>query len=246
MRCSACASKGKFDLFFCSTEHQKLVWRFHRLVCGERSHPFRLPPFSREEADLLLQRLSQAPTESKEAELQSQFLKVLEDEELRGPDLKSKVEQLVGQECAIACMHSASGPTRMEYLVRSIRTFSADWYSELRANPLIQPMPHIEGFVKDYDHFTVHNKFPIPTDTLWFSTFCHRLGSHLPIIKQIEDAIAKQGRLTRAQDKLFELKQQSFGSLLRFLECSKDPDRAAFCLVTISQVQTAYKVVVVV
>jgi hypothetical protein len=26
------------------------IWPFHRLVCGDRSHPFKLPPFSKEEA----------------------------------------------------------------------------------------------------------------------------------------------------------------------------------------------------
>ncbi|BGO96446.1 putative dentin sialophosphoprotein [Rhodotorula toruloides ATCC 204091] len=32
-RCSSCAKVG-IDLFFCSPEHQKLVWRGHKVVCG--------------------------------------------------------------------------------------------------------------------------------------------------------------------------------------------------------------------
>ncbi|PRQ72371.1 hypothetical protein AAT19DRAFT_16295 [Rhodotorula toruloides] len=32
-RCSACTKAG-LDLFFCSPEHQKLVWSPHKLVCG--------------------------------------------------------------------------------------------------------------------------------------------------------------------------------------------------------------------
>ncbi|GAA5992884.1 hypothetical protein JCM10908_001390 [Rhodotorula pacifica] len=39
-RCSSCAAKSGIDLYFCSKEHQKLIWPFHRLVCGERAHPF--------------------------------------------------------------------------------------------------------------------------------------------------------------------------------------------------------------
>ncbi|POY73702.1 hypothetical protein BMF94_3239 [Rhodotorula taiwanensis] len=61
LRWSACATKSHLDLFFCSKEHQQLVWPFHRLVCGERAHPFALPPFSQEEADLLLDRVKSRP-----------------------------------------------------------------------------------------------------------------------------------------------------------------------------------------
>ncbi|BGP31689.1 hypothetical protein JCM10296v2_003463 [Rhodotorula toruloides] len=35
-RCQACAQSG-FDLFFCSPEHQKLVWSDHKLLCGPHS-----------------------------------------------------------------------------------------------------------------------------------------------------------------------------------------------------------------
>ncbi|GAA6033067.1 hypothetical protein JCM8097_000129 [Rhodosporidiobolus ruineniae] len=48
-RCSACGNAG-FDLFFCSEEHQKLVWFAHKLVCGLKSLPFVVPPLSAEES----------------------------------------------------------------------------------------------------------------------------------------------------------------------------------------------------
>ncbi|GAA6020793.1 hypothetical protein JCM10207_001659 [Rhodosporidiobolus poonsookiae] len=38
-RCGACQSAG-VDLFFCSREHQKLVWKTHGKVCGASSNPF--------------------------------------------------------------------------------------------------------------------------------------------------------------------------------------------------------------
>ncbi|BGP39540.1 hypothetical protein JCM10450v2_003506 [Rhodotorula kratochvilovae] len=46
-RCSACAAVG-IDLFFCSAECQKLVWKAHRPVCAR--NPFPLPDVSPEEA----------------------------------------------------------------------------------------------------------------------------------------------------------------------------------------------------
>ncbi|GAA6041133.1 hypothetical protein JCM8097_004132 [Rhodosporidiobolus ruineniae] len=50
-RCSACGKTGMF-IFFCSSEHQKLVWPIHRKFCGPgRTKPFLLPSLTREEAD---------------------------------------------------------------------------------------------------------------------------------------------------------------------------------------------------
>ncbi|GAA5888964.1 hypothetical protein JCM6882_009697 [Rhodosporidiobolus microsporus] len=48
-RCSACSAAG-FSLFFCSREHQKLVYFAHKKVCGKNAKPFRFPPLSLEEA----------------------------------------------------------------------------------------------------------------------------------------------------------------------------------------------------
>ncbi|GAA5889023.1 hypothetical protein JCM6882_009719 [Rhodosporidiobolus microsporus] len=48
-RCSACGA-ADFDLFFCSREHQKLVYFVHKQVCGVNAKPFRFPPLSEEEA----------------------------------------------------------------------------------------------------------------------------------------------------------------------------------------------------
>ncbi|BGP31709.1 hypothetical protein JCM10296v2_003483 [Rhodotorula toruloides] len=52
-RCQACAKSG-IDFFFCSPEHQKLVWKHHKEVCGPNAPPFRYPPFSQDEVDELL------------------------------------------------------------------------------------------------------------------------------------------------------------------------------------------------
>ncbi|BGP47613.1 hypothetical protein JCM10450v2_003478 [Rhodotorula kratochvilovae] len=50
-RCSACQKAG-IDLFFCSTEHQKLVWFAHMLVCGPgKANPFTWPLLTTAEAE---------------------------------------------------------------------------------------------------------------------------------------------------------------------------------------------------
>ncbi|GAA5888991.1 hypothetical protein JCM6882_009710 [Rhodosporidiobolus microsporus] len=48
-RCSACGTAG-FDLFFCSREHQKLVYFAHKKVCGQNAKPFAFPPLTDAEA----------------------------------------------------------------------------------------------------------------------------------------------------------------------------------------------------
>ncbi|GAA6022603.1 hypothetical protein JCM10207_003920 [Rhodosporidiobolus poonsookiae] len=48
-RCSACSTAG-VDLFFCSKEHQKLVWKTHGKICGLNAEPFLPPDFTIDEA----------------------------------------------------------------------------------------------------------------------------------------------------------------------------------------------------
>ncbi|GAA6033003.1 hypothetical protein JCM8097_000093 [Rhodosporidiobolus ruineniae] len=49
-QCGACGKAG-FSLFFCSTEHQKLVWSSHKEVCGPKAKPFHFPPLSQKDAE---------------------------------------------------------------------------------------------------------------------------------------------------------------------------------------------------
>ncbi|GAA6018432.1 hypothetical protein JCM11491_006995 [Sporobolomyces phaffii] len=47
-RCGGCAAVGYDFLYFCSREHQKLVWPMHKKVC---SKPFRWPSLTAREAE---------------------------------------------------------------------------------------------------------------------------------------------------------------------------------------------------
>ncbi|GAA5881266.1 hypothetical protein JCM3774_002870 [Rhodotorula dairenensis] len=140
-------------------------------------------------------------------------------------------------------MHGTADESGLECLVRSIRKFSSCWYTEFPAGARVQMMPYSEGFVKTYDDFTLNNAFPIATNTVWFSTFCHRLSSNVPIVQIIEDVLVANGRFTTSNDWLFMHQQQSLGSLLRFLHGPKDAEAARFGLVAIQRVQKAYEAV---
>ncbi|GAA5887978.1 hypothetical protein JCM6882_000823 [Rhodosporidiobolus microsporus] len=58
-RCGACEKAG-IDIFFCSREHQKLVWPVHKLVCGPgKANPFLWPALSKEELTRMLKNLDE-------------------------------------------------------------------------------------------------------------------------------------------------------------------------------------------
>ncbi|GAA5997937.1 hypothetical protein JCM5350_000040 [Sporobolomyces pararoseus] len=49
--CSACKKAGLDWMFFCSKDHQRLIWKTHRLVCGK--NPFEYPSLSAKEVEQL-------------------------------------------------------------------------------------------------------------------------------------------------------------------------------------------------
>ncbi|GAA5914400.1 hypothetical protein JCM8208_002840 [Rhodotorula glutinis] len=56
-RCSSCAEAG-IDLRFCSSDHQALVWKAHRRVCGPgKANPFTWPLLSRSESAELVEHM---------------------------------------------------------------------------------------------------------------------------------------------------------------------------------------------
>ncbi|BGP69966.1 MYND-type domain-containing protein [Rhodotorula toruloides] len=79
-RCSACATAG-IDLFFCSPEHQKLVWHVHRLFCGPgKADPWRWPPLSPAEVDAALALLDTVPfPDIKPATLGDKLLRIFNE-----------------------------------------------------------------------------------------------------------------------------------------------------------------------
>ncbi|GAA5938590.1 hypothetical protein JCM3775_002166 [Rhodotorula graminis] len=59
-RCSSCAKAG-IDLFFCSPDHQKLMWKWHRRVCGPgKANPFIWPLLSQLEADEIIEHMHES------------------------------------------------------------------------------------------------------------------------------------------------------------------------------------------
>ncbi|GAA5964741.1 hypothetical protein JCM3765_002539, partial [Sporobolomyces pararoseus] len=98
-RCGDCAANGSKWFYFCSREHQKLVWSTHKRVCGKRSSPFRWPGFSQSELDRISE-VSTHPIETQAKEGISMLDKldpyIRQMSGSRGPmDLESRKKMLV-------------------------------------------------------------------------------------------------------------------------------------------------------
>ncbi|GAA5999832.1 hypothetical protein JCM10207_005931 [Rhodosporidiobolus poonsookiae] len=83
-RCSACSPHG-VNLYFCSKEHQKLVWPIHKQFCGDNAHPFLWPGLTPLEASIAKQALDVRdgpdPMSTLRAELAREGVRVRRGEE---------------------------------------------------------------------------------------------------------------------------------------------------------------------
>ncbi|BGO91089.1 hypothetical protein NBRC10512_005819 [Rhodotorula toruloides] len=109
-RCSSCAKAG-IDLFFCSPEHQKLVWHVHRLFCGPgKANPWRWPLLSPDEVQAAIATLDLVSvTHSESKTLADQLLRIYNEPRERLPDIIRSLSGPTGlpldyETSALACV----------------------------------------------------------------------------------------------------------------------------------------------
>ncbi|GAA6007741.1 hypothetical protein JCM10207_004858 [Rhodosporidiobolus poonsookiae] len=103
--CGACLHAGT-NLFFCSRDHQKLVWKTHKAVCGARSNPFTLPPLSKDEMAIFER---QTRDQLRGVDLEDWAIDCIQSTFQRTPDEYFKVSLSLQSE----------NPTRLERYFRS-------------------------------------------------------------------------------------------------------------------------------
>ncbi|POY74269.1 hypothetical protein BMF94_2707 [Rhodotorula taiwanensis] len=190
MRCPSCLEHG-ISLFFCSTEHQKLVWPFHKLVCGARAHPFQYPPLQQGEADYVcahLERVKGQPASQRPnlaAATGGLPASVLAIEESMKP---ATVQKLVGKEAKFrytpqeAETDEGPGPW-----VFQLRQFIAVWHTEDQLDAGERREDSLEAHDLIFRANLLYNAY-VPaniqpdTTSLWHSQYCHRLFAQLPIL----------------------------------------------------------------
>ncbi|GAA5990815.1 hypothetical protein JCM10908_000030 [Rhodotorula pacifica] len=228
LRCSACASKGNIDLFFCSTEHQKLIWPYHRLVCGERSHPFRLPPFSKEEADVTYTRATELPESAKNAELHIQLQKlVLARGKYSHEELKPRIYSLIGVEIPMIDHRCKPADLRGAALgVYGVRMLGTMWTSP--GPPKSPGLAILEAFGGFYH--TLLAERDVADDSLWYSEFCHRVVVQLALMFIVTSTQERGGSL---DDQILKAREDNLIAMRRFSETATDPNLAVLAAASV-------------
>ncbi|TKA51987.1 hypothetical protein B0A53_05071 [Rhodotorula sp. CCFEE 5036] len=231
LRCSACAQKSKIDLYFCSAEHQKLIWPFHRLVCGDRSHPFKLPPFSKEEAKVTFARTVDLPESAQDAGHQIYLQRLMKIDQYSRDELKDRIDSLIGVETP---MLDHRYPTRSlkgaVLALRGIRLLNSSWHSDVPAKSA--SLGFLETFYAFYNQLTAAGH-DVADDSRWYSEYCHRVSVQLALMHLVTSATKEHGGGDRdhqkVDDKLVEAREANMVAMRHFLEkMVNDPRFGAF------------------
>lgn len=184
--------KGRWKL----TESRSIcqIWPIHKLVCGKRAHPFRLPGFLQEEADAVFRRIT-TPTSHEGNSILRQIMRdfSLFKEVLDQPD-ELKVRHLytrAAQDLHPNSLHFLASQSRLNELVghegipkplngRKFLVFG-DLVTVLRSSasewrdPSAEVGKHslIEGFVRLERELI--GDYSLDTTSQWYSLFCHHL-----------------------------------------------------------------------
>ncbi|GAA5990819.1 hypothetical protein JCM10908_000032 [Rhodotorula pacifica] len=236
MRCSACFSKSGIDVLFCSPAHQKLVWPYHRQVCGDKAHPFKLPAFTKGEADLLFKSFT---TPAPDAQVQQAILamrKFMRAEGCSDAQLKDLFLSYVGHEGHIL----PDSSTPQAYVATLVDRYPITPETIWAIRRLLGFVTQIEdsadvfgmSFTLKYGEFA--GEAPqLSTSRLWFSEWCHRLTAYIALRgpRQIEAAQIvvnpTREKALRAQA-IFGEWEESILVLGRWVKADKDPDRVNY------------------
>ncbi|GAA5880632.1 hypothetical protein JCM3774_000559 [Rhodotorula dairenensis] len=245
LRCSRCSQEGGISLFFCSKEHQMLVWPAHKLVCGKNAHPFRVPVFTQEEADTILSWSQAAPTNVWQQEIKRRFDKARQsaggagaqaspttlssqaampfDADLilspRHRRVQEYLERLVGHGGPMNPPHDS-----LDHQVLFMRKCDFDYHMPPMPNALLSGSA-LGSFIATYLAMTARQDQP--TDADWYSQFCHRSLCFQELYLSIERP--GPNKLTTADDlqSRMELIEQCRTALLRWVKRHGEPALAA-------------------
>ncbi|POY74288.1 hypothetical protein BMF94_2726 [Rhodotorula taiwanensis] len=160
-----------------------IVWSTHKLVCGDRAHPFKLPPFSQEEADYIAQQCVVA-TETPQAEwLQAELRRLVSPTTSEDrAHYQTCCAEYVGlgdtsitrDEPPKLSPNDANRRHKMRtFVTHELRQRSMALYlNTLKMHKSLDP-PLLTSMPYNYDTYT--QGAPVDKTSKWHSEFCHRL-----------------------------------------------------------------------
>lgn len=222
------------------------TWPAHKIVCGKRgAHPFRLPPFSRREADQAWRRYCQPATEDLQAQLQRDLRTICEIG--TGKDVKVSPISMLPlffsffiffcfppltalpvahvQESLDDLVAKANRPNAQLSLddldiILAVRAMSGSWYCTLPANS--PHPPYLETFATTYDSLTGGNRAPSsdPVHEMRHSQLCHRLLAHTVLYLRVDTIMQNLKAAQKKTPALIpdeaRLLKQNYDALLEF------------------------------
>ncbi|GAA5987476.1 hypothetical protein JCM10908_001971 [Rhodotorula pacifica] len=231
-RCSSCASKSGFDLFFCSKEHQKLIWPFHRLVCGDRAHPFRLPTFSPEEALNLTERCFQPCTNPEDSVMQNQ-IRLITARALGLTDQRTGKAEISKMQAAayFDTLIGVEAPLRQPTSYNMAPLLDSDHLKDDKSAHIgalrglcaaMLPSTTKQTFVaRCMEEFFAHYnactaEYQLDSSSPWHSELCHRMAAAIGLIVQ-HITIARQTPTDASAQDLWRLRTRSLKHLITFI-----------------------------
>lgn len=213
----------------------------HKLVCGERSHPFRLPPFSREEADVVLMCAALPIKGYEDALLKLQILKACGAQHSNQLDVSAgTLGFAVGQK---VCILTYSLGFIWQRILAALIGTSSSMHKEQNAdvkNKVVHKLREMVaidqcrqmrkiGMPPQVRVTTTYNSLTQGTPAIdellpWHSLFCHRATANAPLAAARDELPAGF-----AQDELHKLVSLSLESLRNFLaDALNDADVGSF------------------
>ncbi|GAA6014010.1 hypothetical protein JCM10207_000205 [Rhodosporidiobolus poonsookiae] len=211
IRCAACSAVGT-DLFFCSKEHQKLVWKVHKRFCRQAifEHPL-LEPEEAEHAKRIAVIRAIAPL------LPGQPL-----ESSAATAFIGSVIDTVTSTSAHPVAQRLSGPTR-QGAAQVIRAFLLNDPSRAPDHPLLTPfafLAHIEQRIIDrLADPAVHRRS-------WYPVFMHRLAVVLAVFaapQRMEPAASSSPAAHETYRELTALCGAAYAGLVELVESRVRP-----------------------
>ncbi|KWU42203.1 hypothetical protein RHOSPDRAFT_27105 [Rhodotorula sp. JG-1b] len=188
------------------------IWPFHRLVCGARSHPFKLP---KEKAKVTFARTVDLPESAQDAGHQIYLQRLMRIDQYSRDELEDRIDSLIGVETPML-EHRYPDPE-----------------PQRRCVPAKSPsLGFLETFYASYNQLTAAGH-DVADDSRWYSEYCHRVSVQLALMLLVTSATKEHGGGDRdhqnVDDKLVEAREANMVPMRHFLEkMVNDPRLGAF------------------
>ncbi|GAA5851954.1 hypothetical protein JCM5353_004860 [Sporobolomyces roseus] len=240
-RCSACARHGTMWMYFCSEEHQRLIWSIHKRICGAFSRPFHFPPLTQEEIDEIV-KIKDEPCRDADDEittLQGSMNQQVKERHPEAPDDSEfpvmqaayRWRRRQSQKSLLTCSMPLDGsplPMKLSRAVPSIR--GRAFIAKSTSGAFFEKKPSIQereemtlnspfDYLASLEYCCMEHVTSNPESYPWLTDLQH----HLVILLALHRLMWKHRNERAYHEQLFDYRQHSFARILKYLEAVVKP-----------------------